>query len=135
MKNYTEGKVYKLVGAGKVYIGSTTTTLKARFASHKGYYRAWLKGKHRDYCSAYECLADPNCSIELLELCPSDADDFSGRIISECEAKWIRATEGCVNVKRGSQWDKKGKKVPKGQWVDDGNGGYFWRKNEKGSDA
>jgi hypothetical protein len=109
MKHYTQGKVYKLVGAGKVYVGSTTVDLKKRFAKHKEHYSSWLKGKYGGYCSAFECLADPNCSIELLELCPSDADDFTGRIISECEAKWIRETEGCVNIKKGSSWDKKGK--------------------------
>jgi hypothetical protein len=109
MKHYTQGKVYKLVGAGKVFVGSTTVELKVRFAAHKGHYNRWLRGE-KGYCSAFECLADPNCSIELLELCPSDADDFSGRIISECLAKWIRETEGCVNIKRGSQWDKKSRK-------------------------
>jgi hypothetical protein len=97
MKHYTQGKVYKLVGAGKVYVGSTTVDLKKRFAKHKEHYSSWLKGKYGGYCSAFECLADPNCSIELLELCPSDADDFTGRIISECASILKR---GAVGTKR-----------------------------------
>ena len=42
--------------------------------------------------SSYECITDPNCYIELLELCPCSCVAE----LRKCEGKWIQQIE-CVN--------------------------------------
>ena len=92
MPNYSLGKVYKIVGNGKVYVGSTTIPhLSQRLAKHKSDYKYWLVGK-TDKLTSYECITDTECYIELLELCPCSCVEE----LRKCEAKWIREIE-CVN--------------------------------------
>ena len=88
MPNYSLGKVYKIEGNGKTYVGSTTRPLLSqRLAKHKNSYK---DGKR--WCSSYECVSDPNCRIELLENCPCETKDA----LLKCEGKWITELE-CVN--------------------------------------
>lgn len=92
MPDYSLGKVYKIVGNGKVYVGSTTRPLLSqRLARHKSEYNRWLDGK-TNYVSSYEVVCDVECYIELLELCPCSCIDE----LRKCEGKWIRELE-CVN--------------------------------------
>ena len=90
--DYSLGKVYKIVGNGKIYVGSTCERLLCqRLAGHKYKYKGWLDGKS-DNVTSFECITDPDCYIELLELCPCTCKDE----LRKCEGKWIRDLE-CVN--------------------------------------
>lgn len=92
MVNYQLGKVYKIVGNGKTYVGSTCERLLCRrLSGHHGNYRLYQKGKHGK-SSSFECITDANHYIELLELCPCDSKDELHR----CERKWINNLK-CVN--------------------------------------
>lgn len=93
MPDYSLGKVYKIVGNGKVYVGSTTRPLLSqRLAQHKTELKMWMEGKDRDYLTSFECISDPNCYIELLEMCPCNNKDE----LHKCETKWMKEIE-CVN--------------------------------------
>lgn len=92
MPDYSLGKIYKIVGNGKVYVGSSTRPLLSqRLARHKSEYKRWLDNK-TNYVSSYEVVCDVECYIELLELCPCSCIDE----LRKCEGKWIRELE-CVN--------------------------------------
>ena len=91
--DYSQGKVYKIVGNGKVYVGSTARPLSTRKAEHSCEFRKWKDGK-RHYVSSFDCLSDTDCYIELLEMCPCNCVDE----LRKCERKWIEQTE-CVNRK------------------------------------
>lgn len=92
MIDYSLGKIYKIVGNGLIYVGSSCRPLLSqRLATHKYGYKSWLGGKG-DKITSFECITDPECYIELLELCPSSCIDE----LKKCEAKWIRELE-CVN--------------------------------------
>ena len=91
MVNYQLGKVYKIIGNGLLYVGSTTKLLCQRFSEHRRSYKSWLNYKG-NYMSSFKCLIDPTCYIELLELCPCDGNDE----LRICENKWIQELN-CVN--------------------------------------
>lgn len=92
MPDYSLGKIYKIVGNGKVYVGSTTRPLLSqRLAKHRCDYKCWVN-ETSSYVSSYECISDPECYIELLELCPCSCIDE----LMKCEGKWIKDLE-CVN--------------------------------------
>ena len=94
MPDYSLGKVYKIVGNGKVYVGSTTRPLLCqRMTCHRSNFKRWKNGTDvKRTCSSYECIEDPECYIELLESCPCNSKDE----LHKCESKWIRSLE-CVN--------------------------------------
>ena len=90
--DYSLGKIYKIVGNGKVYVGSTCEPLLCRrLAGHKRHYKFWLNEKGL-YITSFECLEDPECKIELLEMCPCSCVDE----LRKCERKWIEEID-CVN--------------------------------------
>jgi len=92
MIDYQLGKVYKIVGNGKVYVGSTTKPLLCqRFSQHRADFKSWKNGTNH-YKTSYECMDDPECYIELLETCPCNSKDE----LHIYEGKWIRSLE-CVN--------------------------------------
>lgn len=94
MPDYSLGKIYKIVGNGKVYVGSTTARLLCiRMAEHQRKYKQYINGKCTFYTS-FECIQDPNCYIELIEMCACNNRDE----LIKCEGKWIREIE-CVNRK------------------------------------
>lgn len=93
MPDYQLGKIYKIVGNGKVYVGSTTRPLLCqRLSQHKAELKMWMEGKDRDYLTSFECVSDPDCRIELLESCPCNNKDE----LHKCETKWMKEIE-CVN--------------------------------------
>jgi hypothetical protein len=99
--DYSQGKVYKIVGNGKVYVGSTCERLLCiRFANHRRNYKCWKDGKNH-YVSSFDCIADPDCYIELLELCPCGCVDE----LRKCEGKWIRDLD-CVNKRVAGRTQK-----------------------------
>ena len=75
MVNYQLGKVYKIIGNNKIYVGSTCKMLLCqRLAAHNANYKSYQKGKCNNTTS-YQCLSDPNHYIELLELYPCYSND------------------------------------------------------------
>ena len=92
MINYQLGKIYKIVGNNKIYVGSTCERLLCqRLSGHIRSYKSYQKGKG-DNVTSFQCLTDPDHYIELLELCQCDTKDE----LHKCERKWIEQLE-CVN--------------------------------------
>jgi len=92
MVNYQLGKIYKITGNNKTYVGSTCCPLLSqRLAKHRDNYKQYLNGKNH-YITSFECISDPNCTIELLELCSCSCYDELAKV----EAKWIKELD-CVN--------------------------------------
>lgn len=94
MIDYQYGKIYKIVGNGTVYVGSTTRPLLCqRLAKHRSNYNEYKKGKRQEYyVTSFECLSDPECYIELLEAYPCNSKNE----LQKCERKWIESIE-CIN--------------------------------------
>ena len=92
MVNYQLGKIYKIVGDGNVYIGSTCEKLLSkRLGGHVANYKLYLNGKHH-YTTSYECLKNNDYYIELLETCPCNSKDE----LYVRERFWINTID-CVN--------------------------------------
>ena len=92
MVNYQLGKIYKIVGDGKVYIGSTCEKLLSkRLGGHVADYKRFLNGK-REYISSYEVLKNNNYYIELLESCSCNTKDE----LHVRERFWIEQLD-CIN--------------------------------------
>jgi len=69
MPNYQDSKIYKLVGNGKIYVGSTVSALCRRKQQHITDYK---RGKNM---SSREIVTDPNHYIELIEYCPCNTKE------------------------------------------------------------
>ena len=92
MINYQLGKVYKIVGNDKIYVGSTCERLLCqRLSGHIRAYKSYHNGKSK-YTSSFVCITDDNHYIELLEACPCNTKDE----LHKCERKWIEQLV-CVN--------------------------------------
>jgi hypothetical protein len=92
MVNYQLGKIYKIVGNGKAYIGSTCERLLCqRLTNHKAKYKQYQMGIGGNMTS-FQCLSDPKHYIELLELYPCCSKDE----LHKCERKWIEQLD-CIN--------------------------------------
>jgi len=65
MPDYTKGKIYKLTGASKTYIGSTTRPLSARHWEHKS----------KPLITTQEIIDDPTNQITLIELFPCSSKE------------------------------------------------------------
>lgn len=93
MVNYQLGKIYKIVGSGLVYIGSTCEpTLARRLAGHVKDYKGYLKG-YSKYVSSFKILEHGNYEIVLIENCPCNNKDE----LHQKEAYFKQTTE-CVNI-------------------------------------
>jgi len=75
MPNYQKGKVYMITTQKncKIYIGSTTKTLRHRFADHKCKYNLWLRDNNKKSTTAFELLEYDDCKIELIEDYPCES--------------------------------------------------------------
>ena len=72
MANYLEGMIYKIESnkTNKVYIGSTTLSIKQRFQIHQSSYKRYQKGLGQ-YISAFDIFdADDSPSIEVIQNFP-----------------------------------------------------------------
>jgi hypothetical protein len=87
MPNYQNSKIYKLVGNGKIYVGSTTMLLSQRRCQHVTDYRKNSKITSKDIVS------DPNHYIELIEYYPCNTKEE----LLKREGHWIRQLD-CVNI-------------------------------------
>ena len=68
---YSHGKIYKIVcnKSGKIYVGSTTKSLKERLQKHKDKCRAYLKGKAENVRSI-QIIKENDYRMELIKLYP-----------------------------------------------------------------
>jgi hypothetical protein len=69
MPNYQDSKIYKLVGNGKVYVGSTTQALCKRKTAHISDF------KLHNNCSSREIVTDAAHYIELIEYFPCNTKE------------------------------------------------------------
>ena len=99
-QDYSLGKIYRITGNGKCYIGSTIQSLDDRLTQHKYDYRKYLNGKYH-YTTSYECVSDENCVIELIENYPCD----NRTELERREGEIIQATE-CVNKNVAGRTDQ-----------------------------
>ena len=95
MTNYSNGKIYKIVGGDECYIGSTTKArLCQRMTAHRSDYFKWKIGE-RSFVASYHLFDKygiENCVIELVELYPCNSkDELNAR-----EGMYIKS-ETCVN--------------------------------------
>ena len=71
MKNYKFGKIYKILGNGYTYIGSTCMPLVKRLNGHIYPYNRYKKNIKHSYISNFKCFEDENIyNIILLENFP-----------------------------------------------------------------
>ena len=67
MVNYQESKIYKIVGNGMTYYGSSADkTLARRLSSHKSRYKRYKAGKC-DYTTSFKIIETGNYDIILIE--------------------------------------------------------------------
>lgn len=92
MERYGKARIYKLVGGGKTYYGSTCETLSRRLSGHKADYKRFLNGKRHYNLTAFELLEEPDLDIVLVEEYPCENKDQ----LRARERYWIENNE-CVN--------------------------------------
>jgi hypothetical protein len=80
--NYQEGKIYKIVGSGLTYYGSTKQTLKARINKHK----------YQKCCSSKQIINNGNYEILLIELFPCNTKEEL-----KTRERWYIENNDCVN--------------------------------------
>jgi len=73
MNPFQQAKIYAIRSrhTDKVYIGSTHTTLNARFSQHKSDLKLY-NNQRRNYRTSYEILKFPDAYIELIEEFPCE---------------------------------------------------------------
>ena len=102
---YQRGKIYKLVSdqTDDIYIGSTTQTLPARLANHKGHYNSHYNSGRSGYMTSFKLLAYTDVKIVLLETYPTISEYF----LLARERHWIE-TLTCINknipTQTGKEW-------------------------------
>jgi len=92
-KDYTQGKIYRIVSkSGQQYVGSTTETLSRRLTRHRWY----IKNPRSQGITSLKILRDdPEAKIVLIENYPcQNSEELHKR-----ERFWIEHIEGgCVNI-------------------------------------
>lgn len=85
--DFSNSKIYMLTNlkTNRIYIGSTTESLKTRLKKHRKYYNEWLEGKRKYTCSSSKILETGKTYIILLENYPCTSK--SELLIQE--TKWI----------------------------------------------
>lgn len=93
MKNFTNGKVYRIRMGEFYYIGSTILTLKNRLHSHKG-----MSKKH-PHLKVYTKAADvgwDNVTIELVELYPCST---LAELLARESSHIVLTDDKCLNAR------------------------------------
>ena len=92
MVNYLESKIYKIVGNGLTYYGSTCEpTLAKRLTKHRGNFKCYNIGTYR-YVTSFKIIETGNYDIILIENFPCNSrDELHAR-----ERHYIENNE-CVN--------------------------------------
>ena len=71
MINYKYGKIYKIIGNGYTYVGSTCKPLKKRLNGHIYAYNRYKNNNRNAYTSSFKCFEGENkYDIVLLENFP-----------------------------------------------------------------
>lgn len=94
MSDYSQGKIYRLVSTltDKIYIGSTTDTLRIRLSNHRCHFRRWGNGDTHEYTTAFELIKLDDCQIELIEDHPCRGE----RELKAREQYWIDKNKSLV---------------------------------------
>lgn len=94
MPNYQSSKIYciRSPSTDKIYIGSTTQKLCARFGSHLRNYREYKDGKEH-YITSFDIIKFNDSYIELLEDYPCNNREE----LNKKEGELIRSNTNCVN--------------------------------------
>ena len=75
MVNYAESKIYKIVGSGLTYYGSSCApTLAKRLAQHVADYKRYKDDKH-NYTTSFDIIELGDYTIVLVEKFPCDSKD------------------------------------------------------------
>lgn len=94
LKNYETCFIYRIISPSlnKIYIGSTTKTIKDRLIQHEADFRRWKNGAY-DYVTSFELIESGDYYIQILDIlsCESSKD------LVEIEYKWINKYPNCVN--------------------------------------
>ena len=98
MPDWTKGKIYLIWSphTDKVYIGSTTLTLNARFNKHIH------DIKYNQGCSSEEIINLGDAEIRLIHLCPS----FTKQELKFQEGRVMRLFENRVNIRMEGQTEE-----------------------------
>ena len=94
MYDYQKGKIYKLVGGGLTYYGSTTVPLSRRKSNHHTGYKLWKSGNRRCVASSqiFDKCPYEEVDIVLVELYPCNTEEE----LRDRERYYIENNE-CVN--------------------------------------
>lgn len=115
MKDYTKGKIYKIVSdsTDDIYIGSTIQTLSQRLTKHRGDYKQWKKGNY-GYNRSFSLIERGDYHIILLEPFPcNNQEELTAR------ERWYIDNNKCLNkIKPGrtkKEWSQDNKEKIKEQ--------------------
>ena len=95
MRDYKEGKIYKIVcdNTGLTYYGSTCEKrLSRRLSKHRSNYSDYLKNQENNFCTSFNILEGGNYSIVLVEHYPCNSKEE----LLQRERFYIENNE-CVN--------------------------------------
>ena len=101
---YEKARIYRLVGGGKTYYGSTCIALVRRKTYHRNAFKCYENGKGH-YLTAFEVIKEPDWDIVLVEEYPcSSKEQLHAR-----ERWWIENNE-CVNkfipARTPTEWER-----------------------------
>ena len=99
MVNYANSKIYKIVGGGLTYIGSTTRPLSERFYEHKS---------RSSKCSARVVLEHSDACIVLIE---NYSCENKEQLLAR-ERHWVDTSE-CVNLLRPILYERETQELKK----------------------
>ena len=118
------GRIYKIVGYGLTYYGSTIQLLSDRKSTHVSQYKEWvIRGEDSWKCASYDILKQGDeWEMVLLETVLTDKEKVG---LLEQEQKWITENE-CVNKNQAIQSTEDLKKY-KREWAQK-------NRREKGTD-
>ena len=91
------GRIYKIVddSNGKVYVGSTFTTLDKRLKQHINAYNTFLKKPETGYCTSKNIICNGNFHIELIK----EMKVSNKKELLQSEREQIDSTD-CINIVR-----------------------------------
>ena len=89
---YSRGKIYKIIGGGLTYYGSTCNTVTKRLLGHQSDYRKYQLDVNHGYTTSFKILEQEKCYIKLVENYPfNNKKELLAR-----EGYYIRNND-CVN--------------------------------------
>jgi len=96
MVNYQLGKIYKIVGNGFTYYGSTCEPqLSRRLAGHRGKYKKYLEGQQH-FVSRFKCFENDNTDFYIV-LVENYACNNKDELLYR-ERHYIENNECCNNI-------------------------------------